>query len=222
MNSSFKEHEKIAIQVAKELERDGYSIILTPTPECIPFSLEGYNPDILATKGEEHLIIEIKSREFPEDAKRFRKVVEIVEKHPGWRFLIKTFAGRSSEQERVATAPIPLSLIEQYLNRADGIISAGSGELSIPYLWNAVVALLRNKAEGCGIATDLSDRSLINQLYSMGVISSSEHDNLMQWNQLRNSAVHVIPFEADSKSILSLSNYAKSLIHDLKMEKQNA
>jgi len=204
------------MQVAKGLENEGYSVVLAPTPEIIPFSLGGYHPDILASKGAENLIVEIKSRESPDHAKSFRKIIEIVEKHPHWRFLIKTVGSSNVASDQKPLEIIPVSAIEKHLLKADDALAAGVGEFVIPYLWNAAIALLRHKAVDSGLSVDLSDRSLVNQLYTMGVISGIEYEDLMQWQQLRNSATHEISFDADPASVQAFSKYVKSLLASLK------
>lgn len=219
--NSYEEHERVAIQLAKELEEDGYTVTLTPTADRIPFSLEGYVPDLLAEKGDDHLLIEIKLRESAEHTNRFRKVVEIVEKNPGWRFLVKTVSPARRNGEMASSKIIPMDAIEQYLDRAESIQSSGAGALSIPYFWNAAVALLMHKAERSGLSTaGLSDRSLINYIYTMGVISSDEREELMRWNELRNSAVHLVPFEADAQVVAALSKYTKTLLNELKLDER--
>ncbi|EDN67721.1 hypothetical protein BGP_4960 [Beggiatoa sp. PS] len=89
MNIALREHEKAARIVAKELEDDGYTVIFEPSPEQIPFSLDTYIPDLLATKNNDNLIIEIKTRDIPNIMNRYRKVIEIIQTHPDWKFFNK-------------------------------------------------------------------------------------------------------------------------------------
>ncbi len=221
MKNNFRDHDRVAMQIAKELENDGYSVILTPDAGCIPFSLEGYTPDLLASKGDDHLIVEIKTRESPEHPNRFRKVIEIIDKHPGWRFLIKTIADTVMEPKHVSSPVLPVATIETQLSKVESAIAAGLEELAIPYLWNAAIATLRHKAVETEIPADLSDRSLINQLYTMGELSRPDHENLTHWNQLRNFAVHAIPFKLDSGSVQAFEKYVKDLLNRVKQEQDS-
>jgi REase_AHJR-like len=213
MNTTFAEHEKIAKQVGKELESYGYSVMFTPSSEHIPFSLEGYTPDLLATKHGEHLIIEIKPRSSAEHAARFRKIIDIVEKHPGWKFLIKTISDIPDDQTRDAGELIGIDAIESYVQKADRIVETGSPELSIPYFWNALISVLRLRASRESVPfVELTDRSLINHLYTMGLISSDDYEKLKEWNHLRNEVVHSVTFQVDPASIEELSHFTRNLI----------
>ena len=216
MSFAYSTQEKVAVQLAKDLESDGYSVIFTPSAEHFPFSLDGYTPDLLAIKGGKHLIIEIKTKD-QYDSPKFRKIVDTIENHNGWKFLIKTLPDTPSSFEAVSNKLIDIEKIEDYTKRANMVISSGSPELSIPYFWNAVVSLLRLRAAQSGIPyAELTDRSLINHLYTMGLVSSGEYEHLLKWNQLRNEAVHNVPFQVDSESVEELSQYVNELIEKAK------
>jgi len=223
MNQSHRQHERIASQVAKALEEDGYSVVLSPASHSISFSLEGYEPDLLATKGDEHLIVEIKTQESPEQLQRYRRVIDIVQRHPGWRFVIKTIPSTESDREESAPDPVGLEAIENYLKRAATLMETHSKEFAIPYLWNAIVALLRLRGAKAGEpVSDLTDRSLINRLYTLGEISSDEYEQLKRWLQLRNSAIHEINFNSNPETVSAFNSYAFDMLGMLKTENRTA
>ncbi|MAS94065.1 MAG: hypothetical protein CMO55_12790 [Verrucomicrobiales bacterium] len=216
MNHPHKQHDRLVSQIAIELEADGYAVNRFPTREDVPFSLHGYIPDLIATKDNESLIIEIKSHESSEHVKYYRNIIETVEKHSGWKFLIKTVSSNPESETHINSSLVPISDIEEQLCKVERIFSVDSATMTVPFIWNIIVALLRHKANRDGIETsDFTDRSLINKSYSMGVISTSDYERLKSWKILRDSVVHSIPFTVDVSSVTPFLDYAKSLLREL-------
>lgn len=218
MMSLHREHDKAATQIAKELEDEGYAVILEPSGDVLPFPLAGYTPDIIATKSDDHLIVEIKTREAASSDTKYRKMLDIVEKHPGWRFLIKSVKDAGSQPDHQPRQPVSAAKIEDYLKKVETAVASGAGEIAIPLYWNVIAALLRHKAAKEGVsAEELSDRSLVNKLYTLGVISSSDYENLTRWHELRNAAVHNIEFVPQAGTTEALRAYVRSLINELNL-----
>ncbi len=59
--SNLVNQEKI---IAKKLSNEGYDVIIPNSPSDLPFDLEGYCPDLIATKNNQGLIIEIKNQKY--------------------------------------------------------------------------------------------------------------------------------------------------------------
>ena len=215
MNFVLREHEQAIRMLAKALEDDGYAVVVKPSPDKLPFTLEGYTPDLLATRADDNLIVEVKSRRTPDVVQRYRRVADTVKAHPGWRFLIKTLADTPSVRDTSTTPVTDLDEIRPYLARARRVITSGSPELAIPYLWNAIVALLRHKAAGAGIEfSELSDRSLVNRLYTLGELSAEQRAALTRWQKLRDRAVHDLGFAAATADIDAMWAFAGALLAD--------
>ncbi len=216
MNIALREHEKVVRIVAKELEDDGYAVVFAPSPDQLSFSLGGYAPSLLATKAGDNLIVEVKRRQIPDIAKRYRKVADIIQDHPGWRFLIKTFANTAGRTKASLIQLTKLEEIHKYIIKYEAIFSSGNPELAIPYLWNAIIALLRHQASGVQIEfSELTDRSLVNQLYTLGKISAEQHATLLKWSELRNQAVHDLEFSAEPEDVSAMLAFANELVAEL-------
>lgn len=218
MNLHHSELERSAVRLGKELERQGYAVVFTPSPDHFPFSLEGYTPDLLASKRDRHLIVEIKSRDSPGAARQMKRVAEIVERQPGWDLLLQTMDDRGPSPCGACDAALPsVSAIEEHLSKARRVLAEGFAELAIPFLWNAAAGLLRIKAAEEGIDhAELSDVSLVNRLYSMGMVSHADRQALLEWHGMRNAAVHSVAFEADAAAAHRLSAYTQDLLGTLK------
>ncbi|MFM8293842.1 MAG: hypothetical protein ACKN9E_04755, partial [Microcystaceae cyanobacterium] len=81
------ERERL-LQLAEEYRDKGYEISFHPNPEDLPDFLRNYRPDMVVRRGEEAVIIEVKSRRTlsSSSSQYLQNLAESVEQHPGWRF----------------------------------------------------------------------------------------------------------------------------------------
>jgi Holliday junction resolvase len=75
------ERERL-LELAKEYRQKGYEVLLSPKPEELPDFLRGYRPDMIVRRGEEKVVIEVKSRPSIASAQYLRGLAQAVEEHP--------------------------------------------------------------------------------------------------------------------------------------------
>lgn len=181
-------------KVAKQYEDDGYTVILNPPKELIPFDLEGYTPDILATNNDENIIIEVKITNSSMDNEKLLKISDIIQSHPGWKFSVITVSeeelGKSKKNKfdldinKIAEG---LSLIEENLENP-----SVSGFL-VPQLWVCYISILSILLRKDGIEIEnLSDLSIVNSAYSEGHLNHEQLEASRRFLNLRNFAAHNI------------------------------
>lgn len=99
------EKEPLAVRlIAKRYEERGYAVTLAPPSSAIPFSLGSYIPTILASRGDEHLVIEVKMAGTIVDPDAYFQLDAKIQQHPGWRFLIATLPEAELEEELSGSA----------------------------------------------------------------------------------------------------------------------
>jgi hypothetical protein len=197
--------------VAKRYEELGYAVTTEPPLSAIPFALAGYQPDILAERGDEHLLIEVKRASSKVDPKRFLLVDEEVNRHPGWRFLIVTIADEEldPQSENMPADDLSVEEVRQHLQVLDSLSGSGASlGLLLPQLWAAYSVSLRLLLNRQGVSIERqTDLSLINRAYSEGVVSFQEHQAAKRFLSLRNESAHrlnpVVP-DADWRELRSL------------------
>lgn len=197
--------------VAKRYEERGYTVIIGPPPSAIPFSLEGYMPDLLATKDSENLLIEVKRRSARVDSKLFFRVDEEVQRHPGWQFLLVTVADEElQELSTSTTVSLNKGVVQERLQQLDLLLKTDmpAGFL-LPALWVAYVTALRLLVAHGGYLEgvsqeSLTDFSLINKAYSDGVTSIDEYQSARRFLNLRNNAVHSLETVATTQECQEL------------------
>ncbi len=86
--SSKEQHDTKLLDLARQYEARGYTVRVEPAREAVPFDLGGYRPDLLAEKGDEHLLVELKTGG-PLPISYLQQIVETVRQHSGWRFILE-------------------------------------------------------------------------------------------------------------------------------------
>lgn len=75
------------LQLAEEYRAKGYKVLFHPNLEDLPDFLKNYRPDMIVRRGDEAVIIEVKSRSsfnFSSN-QHFRNLAQVIEQHPGWK-----------------------------------------------------------------------------------------------------------------------------------------
>ncbi|WLG34342.1 hypothetical protein PSH85_00860 [Pseudomonas simiae] len=222
---SFLDGARAERLVAKRYEERGYTVIIEPPPAAIPFPLEGYKPDLLATKDSENLLIEVKRRGARVDSKLFFRVDEEVQRHPGWQFLLVTVADEElHELSTSTTAKLNEGVVQERLQQLDLLLNSDMpvGFL-LPTLWVAYVSVLRllvaheGNIEGASL-DNLTDFSFINKAYSEGVTSIDEYQSARRFLNLRNNAVHSLDTVATTQECQELRGMIDEVICRLSLK----
>lgn len=179
--------------IAKRYEEQGYVVTLDPPHSAFPFALGSYRPDILAVKGDQKIMIDVKSAAAKVDTEAYLRLDQEVQKHSGWRFLLVTVTEAELQDQTISITGSPnIERITEHLKKIDKI--AGEPELAemiLPHLWTVYISALRLLALQDGLkAENYSDLSLLNQAYSTGMLSFDEYESAKQLLKIRNHAAH--------------------------------
>lgn len=178
------------LELVTEYRQKGYEVLLSPKPEELPDFLRSYRPDMIVSRGEEKVVIEVKSRPSIASAQYLRGLAQAVEEHPGWRVeLVMT-----NPEDALYSAKVEGSLQEHEIKSQLQVareLTVHHPESAILYAWSlaeATLRLLANKEE-----LDLQRPEplrLLKQLATEGVISKAEYQSLMNAFGLRNAIAH--------------------------------
>ncbi len=197
------------------LRKQGYAVVVEPDPTAIPFDLQQYRPDILATRGDENLIIEIKTRGEHRSVERYQEIAEIVGSHENWRFMLSTVNELEPlDQSSVGDQANPQSL-NRMLSKLDLLLSSENYDLALPYLWSVYISAMRIVGQRADVPIDItSDRSVLNYMYSLGEISSDEYESAKTFLALRNKAVHSLEIDISRETILEMYRHTQHKLHE--------
>jgi hypothetical protein len=85
--------------LAEEYRRQGYEVMEAPSPEYLPDFLAGYQPDVLIHKGQEALVVVVRSRSSLTTDPQVRELARVVQAMPDWHFELVVVG----EEEQVPT-----------------------------------------------------------------------------------------------------------------------
>jgi hypothetical protein len=175
-------------EVAQKYRAEGYRVI-PGTRDILPKELQSYIPDFIAIRDDQHVAIEVKTRDTHYDAKKTRKVAELFRKVPGWRFDLVMLG------DELEASPGPKLLTKEVcqtrLRSADRLASETRDfSVAVLLIWTAVEAALRARIGETDRPRVLTAARLAKEAFSLGLITKAEWEKLDRLAQIRNQVVH--------------------------------
>ncbi len=185
------ERERL-LKLAQEYRDKGYEVLFEPNLEDRPDFLKSYRPDMIARRGDEAVVIEVKSRtSFNSSSTQYLlDLAQLIKQHPGWRFELVMTNPEDAVSHSEAEGSLQAPEIELRLQVARQL-TAQCPEAAVLYAWSLIEATLRLVAEKEGLSLKRFDLLyLVKQLAVEGVISRAEYQLLMRALSLRNAIAH--------------------------------
>ena len=174
-------------ELAQEYKDKGYEVLVEPESPELRGPLAGFRPDLVARRGDEVVVVEVKFRESLGDP-RLRQLSEAVRRQPGWRFdlvLLKPEAGPPGSKEWTAED------VTNHLSQVEALLGFGHQEAALLLAWSAAEATLRLLAQKEGLRLEREDAPyLLKLLTTRAVLTREQHGLLWQALQLRNAVAH--------------------------------
>ncbi len=170
-------------RVADEYQRRGYEVMLEPQAQDLPDSLRGLRPDLLASLGDDHVAVIVKTSR---RSSTLRTVPDIEAlRAEGWRLEL-FFA--DDPVPPIATPDAVVARLREATQLADDHHKVAA----LLLVWAAVEEALRGLASR--FAPGETGRRILppDQAYSMGLLSENQHRLLSSLRNLRNQATHNI------------------------------
>ena len=190
-------HDEKVESLIKKYRDEGFTVTKEPQPNEIPFDLDNYQPDILATKNEHEsgligLIIEVKTSISPVSVERLQSVAEKISRHPGWRFLLVTLEDIEAESLPGTSEELPSwEELINYFSQVSKLIENNNIEPAFLFLWSVFEGALRKRAVDVSIPVErLPAIRLLRTMYSLGELSISEFDIIQACLEQRNRLAH--------------------------------
>jgi mRNA-degrading endonuclease RelE of RelBE toxin-antitoxin system len=199
-------HDEKVASLIKKYRDQGFTVTKEPQPNEIPFDLDNYQPDILATKNEHEsgligLIIEVKTSISPVSVERLQSVAEKISRHPGWRFLLVTLEDIEAESLPGTSEELPSwEELINYFSQVTKLIENNNIEPAFLFLWSVFEGALRKRAVDVSIPVErLPAIRLLRTMYSLGELSISEFDIIQAYFENRNRLAHGYIQKLDSE-----------------------
>ena len=176
--------------VAAGYRNRGYQVEIAPTGAALPAFLRGFQPDLIARRPDDNVVVEVKIGTRTSVAERLHEVAERINREPGWRFSV-VFADPDRPGYVTEGETTPFVLLEQRVQNAHQLIETRQNEAAFLLLWSALEGLLRHIGERAQLPlTSLPPSALLRELYSAGELSRDNFDALMRLLPIRNKLVH--------------------------------
>jgi hypothetical protein len=177
--------------IAEEYRSRGYEVIEEPSPAQLPDFLSGYRPDLLVRRGNESIIVAVKSRSSLAKDLQTRDLARVLQTKPHWNFELIMVG----EDEQLSTPegarPFKRDDILQGIEAAEKLVESGFSEAALLLAWSTSEATVRLLAEEEELVLEhLNPLSLLTQATSNGVISRDDYNFLTKVMKYRNALVH--------------------------------
>jgi hypothetical protein len=207
-------HDKSVSKIAEKYRQAGYTVLVDPEPEDIPFDLGTYHPNLIVKKNEaEGYIIEFNGSGRQTSIDRLKEIAEIVSENTGWRFLLMTEEDALLKDKSNEVNLLSWQQIFTRKTQGERLISSGENEGAFLSLWGTLEALLRRRAEEVSIPIErFPPVSLIKHMYSQGELSIEEYDRAMLLLSVRNRLIHGFEAPEVNESVSELLALVNELI----------
>lgn len=207
--------EKTLAQVAKQYEDEGYSVQVRPSGDVLPPFASDYSVDLIASRGNENVIVEVKRNQRAVQADpRLRQLAEKVNAQPNWRFDLVVVDAQNSVERFLEGASEPsLTQIEKMLDRAQSISHGGDIQSAYLAAWAAFEAAMRQATNDGEWYGPIAPRERMAALFSNGIVSREEFDTLKRAYAVRTQIVHgLIPANIDRIALDQVIGVARKIL----------
>jgi uncharacterized protein YutE (UPF0331/DUF86 family) len=172
--------------IVTELEDEGYEVFLQPriSPVLPPF-LKGFHPDVIAHRGDEHLVVQIITRTGETNAD-LGAMTSAIRAQPGWqmRLIVAT-----PTREPKTLPPQPMEAIKQSADDMTALVREGRYRAAMLVGWSTLEALGR-AAMPAELARPQNPNGLVQTLAQEGYVLPTEAELLRKLADKRSALIH--------------------------------
>ena len=175
--------------VADEYRRRGYDVTQDAPLDFLP----GVSVDLLARRGDEARVIEVKARASLAASPHARWLAGVVNAKPGWTFDL-VLVGDTAKVDTPAgkTAPLTAPEIARRLKDAETALANEAPESAFLTAWSAGEALLRVLLADAGVPPErlVAPTDVFSQAVFHGIISRECYSHFTELRKCRNAILH--------------------------------
>lgn len=213
--------------VADRYRAQGYTVIIRPGPDDLPDFAKDFKVEIVARRDNGGVLASAKNTLLDLQAdSNLAKYAEITETQPGWRFdlIVLMSDAQPMPDNREAKEPSEED-IHHALGDVERMVQAGFGQQGLIAAWAILESAMRRRlrAEGEEAGWGTSPRTMLNELYSAGVLQRSAFRRLEELFQTRSAIVHGFTMPTiESNAVQFLVETARRLLDESRVAKKTA
>lgn len=200
-------------RIAEEYRSKGYEVLVEPSGSDLPSFLGDDRPDLIARRGDERLVIELKPSSSRPELGKARRLAERVQKEPGWKLVLIALSPAEELLPGEQLSLLDSPEVERHLTHARRLLGTGQPEAALLLAWAAVEARLRWLAKQEEIPLPRPGTpTLLRQLVSLGLIEREQYGVLFDAFKARSAVAHGFKPQADIESTVhSLLDLSRTL-----------
>jgi REase_AHJR-like len=212
---------------ADRYQASGYHVVLRPGPDDLPNFAKSFKVEIVAKRDDGCVLASAKNSQSDLEADlEIPRYAEIIEKEPGWRFDVIVLAPESQPipDKREATEPSEEDA-RRALGDVERMLQAGFVQQALIAAWAVLETAMRRRLQANGeeAGWGLSPRTMLNELYSCGVLQNSVFRDLEGLYQARSAVVHGFTTRViEHSAVQFLVEIARMLLDESRIEKRIA
>jgi len=189
MNQAEMENAKLEELAARYREK-GYDVVLRPRADEVPPFLAPFQPDLVATSGDEGVVVEVKSSsDLGSDS--FVRLAEAVERQPGWKLQLTVVSPPVAPEVPRSADLVPEDRIESILAQAQELNREKRHEMAAITAWTAAEAILRHMVRASDARSERkSSGTILKELYVLGLIDAGQYDTFARAMEFRDAYTH--------------------------------
>jgi hypothetical protein len=201
--------------IAEEYRSRGYEVIEEPSPAQLPDFLSGYRPALLVRKGDEVIVVEVKSRSSLAKDAQIRDLAQLLQTKPHWNFELVVVGETERINAPEGARPFERADILRGIDAAERLLESGFSEAALLLAWSTAEATVRLLIEEEGIVLDhLNPPYILKQAVMNGVIARDDYNFLTNVIKYRNALVHGFKtLDFDPALVSELISMTKRLLH---------
>ena len=175
-------------KTANDYRSRGYEVSLEAPLDF----MHGFRADLVARKGDEVKVIEVKSRSSLGAIPQIGELAKRVDAKEGWSFELVLVGEPEALDAPEGMHPCDGATVLERIEQAEKALAAGLPEAALLLAWSAVEAGARESlaAEGVPDPRVLGGRGVFDQAVLHGIVSRDEYNHLVGLAAYRNAIVH--------------------------------
>jgi uncharacterized protein YutE (UPF0331/DUF86 family) len=191
-----KMSEEIELEkVAQQYRESGYEVFVHPKDAELPAFLSSLQPDMIVLNKSESVVVEVKSKLDLSTDHHLSYLAAVVNAQPGWRFdLVITNPWPDEVLSESTERNVPE--IESLIQTTEKLVANGELEAASLIAWSALEAAMRKVARKLAIPLENKyPQFVVNTLYSEGILSRTEYEQIQESMRIRNAIAHGLKFD---------------------------
>ncbi len=174
-----RESERMRVEeIAQTYREKGYDVLIEPQGDQLPDFLQAFRPDLIVHKGDEHIVVEVRTRGQVSDFPQVNELAKAVKNEADWRFQL-VLLGPENSLSVAGASPFTIEEIRFKIKEVAFLVENGHLEAAFLIGWSLVEATLRVLAVKEGIEGETATPDyLFKQMTFEGLIARETYHDL--------------------------------------------